>query len=109
MPTICGSSRRSKPSAASCGSAASTGIRASSSPLLALLGAALGALLATGAAGLATRVVGDILPWMGDFRILPGTLLACAGGTLALGGLSTLVPAYRASRLDITEGLRSLG
>lgn len=77
--------------------------------LLALLGAALGTLLATGMAGLAARMVGDILPWMGDFRILPGTLLGCAAGTLVLGALSTLMPAYRASRLDITEGLRSLG
>jgi len=76
--------------------------------LLSLLGAALGLLMALGAASLASMVVGDILPWMADFFITPDTMLLCLLMTLALGLLSTFVPAYRASRRPITAGLRAL-
>lgn len=76
--------------------------------LLSLLGSALGILLAMAAASGAAKVGGEILPWMADFFITPETLLLCVLLTLFLGLLSTFVPAYRASRRPITEGLRAL-
>jgi putative ABC transport system permease protein len=76
--------------------------------LLSLLGSGLGILMAMGAATLAAKVAGDILPWMADFIITTETLLLCVLLTLALGLLSTFIPAYRASRRPITDGLRAL-
>ena len=76
--------------------------------LLAALGSALGlgaaVLVAKAAAGLASA----ILPWMADFYIQPDILLLCALGSLALGLISTFVPAYQASRRPIVEALRAL-
>jgi putative ABC transport system permease protein len=76
--------------------------------LLSLMGSGLGILLAMAAASGAAKVAGELLPWMADFIITPETLLLCVLLTLALGLLSTFVPAYRASRRPITEGLRAL-
>jgi putative ABC transport system permease protein len=76
--------------------------------LLSLLGSVLGLLMALGAASAASAVAGEILPWMADFFITPDTMLLCLLMTLALGLLSTFVPAYRASRRPITDGLRAL-
>jgi len=76
--------------------------------LLSLIGSTLGIALAMLAARGAAAVAGQILPWLADFYITPETLLYCVSGTVALGLLSTFVPAYRASRRPITEGLRSL-
>lgn len=76
--------------------------------LLSLLGSTLGIGLAILAADGAAKVGGELLPWMADFLITPETLLLCVLITLALGLLSTLVPAYRASRRPITDGLRAL-
>lgn len=76
--------------------------------LLSLLGSALGIAMAMGVASAAAKVAGQILPWMADFIITPETLLLCVLITLALGLLSTFIPAYRASRRPITEGLRAL-
>jgi len=52
--------------------------------------------------------MGEIIPWMADFFIRPDTLLLCVLLTLGIGLLSTFVPAYRASRRGITDGLRAL-
>jgi putative ABC transport system permease protein len=76
--------------------------------LLSLLGSGLGILMAMGAAKAATAVAGELLPWLADFFITPETLLLCVLMTLALGMLSTFIPAYRASRRPIVEGLRAL-
>lgn len=76
--------------------------------LLSLLGSVLGLLMALGTASVASSVVGEILPWMADFFITPATMVLCLLMTLALGLLSTFVPAYRASRRPITDGLRAL-
>ena len=76
--------------------------------LLSLLGSGLGIVMAMAAASGAAKVGGEILPWMADFIITPETLLLCVLLTLVLGLLSTFVPAYRASRRPITEGLRAL-
>jgi ABC-type antimicrobial peptide transport system permease subunit len=64
--------------------------------------------MALGAASFAAAVVGEILPWMADFFITPDTMLFCLLMTLVLGLFSTFVPAYRASRRPITDGLRAL-
>jgi putative ABC transport system permease protein len=76
--------------------------------LLSLIGSAVGIVMAMLTARLAAMVVGEILPWLADFYITPETLLMCVTGTVALGLLSTFVPAYRASRRPITDGLRAL-
>ncbi|HWQ10939.1 MAG TPA: FtsX-like permease family protein, partial [Holophaga sp.] len=77
-----------------------------------LLLAALGGLLGLGAAVLAAKAASGmasaVLPWMADFYIPSNTLLLCALGTLALGLVSTFVPAYQASRKPIVEALRAL-
>ena len=76
--------------------------------LLSLLGCILGLGLAVLAAKAAAGLASAVLPWMADFYIPADTLLACAGGTLALGLLSTFVPAYQASRKPIVDALRAL-
>ncbi len=76
--------------------------------LLSLMGSGLGIALAMCAASLAANVAGQLLPWMADFIITGETLLLCVLLTLGLGLLSTFIPAYRASRRPITEGLRAL-
>jgi putative ABC transport system permease protein len=76
--------------------------------LLAGLGSALGLGLAVLTAKVTAGLASAILPWMADFYIRPDTLLLCALGTLALGLLSTFVPAYQASRKPIVEALRAL-
>ena len=76
--------------------------------LLSLLGSGLGILMAMAGASAAAKVGGELLPWMADFIITPETLLLCVLITLALGLVSTFIPAYRASRRPITEGLRAL-
>lgn len=76
--------------------------------LLSLIGSGLGIALAMLAAKGAATVAGELLPWLADFYITPETLMYCVSGTVVLGLLSTFVPAYRASRRPITEGLRSL-
>jgi putative ABC transport system permease protein len=76
--------------------------------LLSLLGSGLGIVMAMLAAKGAAAVAGEIMPFMADFFITPETLLLCVLMTLVLGLLSTFIPAYRASRRPITEGLRAL-
>lgn len=76
--------------------------------LLTLFGSTLGILMAIGAASVARMFVGQLLPWLADFFIQPETLLLCVLLTLAMGLLSTFIPAYRAARRSIVEGLRTL-
>jgi len=76
--------------------------------LLSLLGSGLGILMALGAADVAAKQGGALLPWLADFIITPETLLLCVLLTLGLGLLSTFIPAYRASRRPIIDGLRAL-
>jgi putative ABC transport system permease protein len=76
--------------------------------LLALLGSILGLGMAVLTAKVTAGLASAILPWMADFYIQPDTLLLCAAGTLALGLVSTFVPAYQASRKPIVEALRAL-
>ncbi len=76
--------------------------------LLALMGGLLGLGLAVLAAKVTAGLASAILPWMADFYIPPDTLLLCLVGTLAMGLLSTFVPAYQATRKPIVEALRAL-
>ena len=76
--------------------------------LLALLGSLLGLGLAVLAAKVTAGLASAILPWMADFYIPPDTLLLCATSAVALGLLSTFIPAYQASRKPIVEALRAL-
>ena len=77
--------------------------------LLVGAGAALGLLLAQGAAGGLRSVLGAVMPFFADFEVAPATSLLCLAGALAVGLLSTFIPAYAATRRPITDGLRSVG
>ena len=76
--------------------------------LLSALGGTLGVALAAAGAGLLRGTVGVAIPWLSDFQVQAGTLLFCLQATLAVGVLSTFVPAYLAIRRPIIDGLRAL-
>lgn len=76
--------------------------------LLSLLGGALGLGLAQLAARGIRQVAGTFLPYLVDFGIAPATLVLCLSATFGVGLLATFIPAYRATRRPIIEGLRSL-
>ena len=76
--------------------------------LLSLLGGAIGLGLAHLAAGAIRSVAGTFLPYLQDFSIAASTLTLCLGATFAVGLLATFIPAYRATRRSIVDGLRSL-
>jgi len=76
--------------------------------LLALLGGAGGIGLAWLGAGLIKTGLGSAIPWLVDFAIPKETLLLCLHATMGLGILSTLLPAWRAVRRPIVDGLRAL-
>lgn len=84
------------------------GILLTEGVLLALLGGLSGIGLAALAADGLRVGVGTFLPWLADFSIPSSTLLFCLNATMGLGIVSTLVPAYRATRRPIVDGLRSL-
>jgi putative ABC transport system permease protein len=76
--------------------------------LLSLLGGLVGLGLATMLAGVVRSSVGTFLPYLQNFTIDPGTLALCLEATLAVGALSSFIPAYQAARRPIVDGLRSL-
>ena len=76
--------------------------------LLSLMGGLLGVGLAMAGADAIRLGVGTAIPWLSDFEVSGETLLFCLHLTLGLGLLSTFIPAYRASRRPIIDGLRSL-
>jgi ABC-type antimicrobial peptide transport system permease subunit len=76
--------------------------------LLSAMGGVLGTGLAVAGAGLVRGNVGTVVPWLSDFQVQGGTLVFCLQATLAVGVLSTFVPAYLAIRRPIVEGLRAL-
>ncbi len=77
--------------------------------LLVAAGSLIGLWLADATAGVIRGVLGSANPFFSDFAILPRTILACMGGALAVGALSTFIPAYAATRRPITEGLKAIG
>jgi putative ABC transport system permease protein len=76
--------------------------------LVALLGGTFGLALAMLLAQGIRSVAVSFLPYLQDFAIDPSTLLLCLHGTVAVGILSTLIPAWQAIRRPIVDGLRSL-
>jgi putative ABC transport system permease protein len=77
--------------------------------LLVGAGGALGILLAQAAAGGVRSALGSTMPFFADFAITSTTALLCLAGGLAVGLLSTFIPAYAATRRPITEGLKAIG
>jgi putative ABC transport system permease protein len=74
--------------------------------LLALAGAGLGiALLYPVAAAFASRM-GTIFP---VFEVAPATLLMQGLAALAVGAVAAIAPTVRAARVNIVDGLRSIG
>jgi putative ABC transport system permease protein len=76
--------------------------------LLSAMGGLLGTGLAVVAADAVRANIGVSIPWLSDFQVQGATLLFCLQATLAVGVLSTFVPAYQAIRRPIMEGLRAL-
>ena len=76
--------------------------------LLSVLGGAGGLAIAWLLAGAVRGYVGTFLPYLQNFHIDAGTMSLCFHATLAVGTLSTFIPAYRAARRPIVDGLRSL-
>ena len=76
--------------------------------LLTAMGGLLGIGLAQVTAGFLRASAGSVIPWLSDFELSAETLLFCLQATLAVGLLSTFIPAYQAVRRPIVEGLRSL-
>jgi putative ABC transport system permease protein len=77
--------------------------------LLVAAGSLIGLWLADATAGVIRGVLGSANPFFADFAIQPRTILVCMGGALAVGALSTFIPAYAATRRPITEGLKAIG
>ncbi|HTL98206.1 MAG TPA: FtsX-like permease family protein, partial [Holophagaceae bacterium] len=77
---------------------------------LLLVGAAglLGILLAQGAAGGVRGSLGMVLPFFTDFAVAPRTALLVLLAAAAVGLLSTLIPAYQATRRPIPDGLKAI-
>jgi putative ABC transport system permease protein len=76
--------------------------------LVAALGGGLGLGLALLLAQGIRSVAVSFLPYLQDFTIDSSTMLLCLHGTMAVGILSTLIPAWQAIRRPIVDGLRSL-
>ncbi|HJV91042.1 MAG TPA: FtsX-like permease family protein [Holophagaceae bacterium] len=77
--------------------------------LLVAAGSLIGLWLADATAGVIRGVLGSANPFFADFAIQPRTIGVCMGGALAVGALSTFIPAYAATRRPITEGLKAVG
>ncbi|MDP3671823.1 MAG: ABC transporter permease [Telluria sp.] len=74
--------------------------------LLALAGAALGVALLFPAAALFLRQMGTLFP---VFEVAPETLLLQLLCALTVGVVAAIAPTLRATRVNIVEGLRSIG
>lgn len=73
---------------------------------LTLLGAALGLVLAVGALGLATAAISQwLVPW--SFHVSPWAVVTGVVFSVGVGLVFGTYPAWRASRLDPVEALRS--
>jgi putative ABC transport system permease protein len=77
--------------------------------LLVGVGGAVGVLLAQSAAGGIRGAMVATMPFFADFAVTPATAGLCLGGALAVGLLSTFVPAYAATRRPIPDGLKAIG
>ncbi|WP_005031564.1 ABC transporter permease [Holophaga foetida] len=76
--------------------------------LLSVLGGGLGLGIAWLMAGGVRQTAGTFLPYLQDFTVPGEVLMFCLHATMGVGLLSTFIPAYRATRRPIIEGLRAL-
>lgn len=84
------------------------GLQLAEGALLVALGGLLGTLMAVLVAGAVRGVMGSVMPFFSDFTVAPRTMALCMGTGLAVGLVSTFIPAYAATRKPITEGLKTL-
>jgi putative ABC transport system permease protein len=73
---------------------------------IALIGAALGIALSFPAAQGFSQAIGGFL---GSFAISRETVMLQVAAGLVVGGIAALVPAWRAARIRIVDGLRTIG
>jgi putative ABC transport system permease protein len=71
-----------------------------------LLGGALGIALTFPAAEAFVRLVGSILP---SFRVSEETVFMQALAAVTIGVVAAAIPAWRAARVRIVDGLRAIG
>jgi putative ABC transport system permease protein len=86
------------------------GIVLGESALIALIGGAIGCLLAAGLCALvANGPGGNFMPAIKNLAVTPVVGLICLAGALAIGLVSSFVPAWGASRTSILDSLRYAG
>jgi len=84
------------------------GIVLGESALIALIGGAVGCLLAAGLCGMVSHSPGgDFMPALRNLAVTPPVGLICLAGALLIGLVSSFVPAWTASRTSILDALRS--
>jgi putative ABC transport system permease protein len=74
--------------------------------LIALMGAVLGVALLFPAASAFSAKIGTLFP---VFKIAPQTILLQLAAAIAVGLVAAVVPALRSMRVNIVDGLRSIG
>lgn len=74
--------------------------------VISMMGCATGIILTFPAAKAFGKAVGSFFP---VFNVEAETLLLCAAASILVGILSAVIPTYRAIKIPIAEGLRSIG
>jgi putative ABC transport system permease protein len=86
------------------------GIVLGESAVIALIGGAIGCVLAEGMCSLVGQSPGgDFMPALKTLAITPSVGLICLAGALAIGLVSSFIPAWNASRTPILESLKYTG
>src|SRR5271165_185102 len=86
------------------------GIVLGESAVIALIGGAIGCVLAQGMCSMVGHSPGgDFMPALKTLAITPSVGLICLAGALAIGLVSSFVPAWNASRTPILESLKYAG
>jgi len=86
------------------------GIVLGESAIIALIGGAIGCVLAAGMCAMVSHGPGgDFMPALHTLAITPTVGLICLAGALAIGLVSSFIPAWNASRTPILESLRYSG
>jgi putative ABC transport system permease protein len=86
------------------------GIVLGESAVISIIGGALGCLLAAGMCSMVSHSPGgNFMPALKTLGISPMVGLLCVGAALAIGLLSSFIPAWSASRTSILEALKTSG